>query len=86
MKRLSILVSISIAVIGFPGSQAAQNEEIRGLFSEQVAQSGCCKVRKSPQHPWSKTGRSFAQCEDINKRDGDSIYKSSGNIWWDSSC
>ncbi len=86
MKRFALFVPISIALILAPGAQAAQSDEIRSLFTQQLAQSGCCKVRKSPQHPWSKTGRSFAKCEEINKRDGDSVYKSKGNIWWDRSC
>ena len=86
MKRFAFFVSISIALVVVPGPQAAQNDEIRSLFTQQIAKSGCCKVRKSPQHPWSKTGRSFSQCEKINQRDEDSVYKSKGKIWWDRSC
>ncbi len=86
MKRFSLFVSILTALIAFPGLAAAQNDDIRNLFFEQVAESGCCKVRKSAQHPWSKTGRSFAQCESMNQGDGDSVYNSSGKIWWDRAC
>ena len=86
MKRLSVLVSILAALAVNPASGSMQNDDIRALFSVQVSQSGCCKVRQSAQHPWSKTGRSFAQCDEINKKEGDSIYNSSGQVWWDSSC
>ncbi len=86
MMRFSLLVSILTALVVLPGLAAAQDNDIRGLFFEQVAQSGCCKVRQSAQHPWSKTGRSFAQCESMNQSDNDSVYNSSGKIWWDSSC
>lgn len=86
MKRFSLLVSILPALIVFPGSAAAQNEDIKALFSLEVSQSGCCKVRQSAQHPWSRTGKNLAQCEAMNQSDGDSVYNSSGMIWWDSSC
>ena len=86
MKRLSLFVSILTALIVYPGAGVAQVDAIRDLFSLQVSQSGCCKVRQSAQHPWSKTGRSFSQCEQINQSDKDSIYDSNGKIWWDRSC
>ena len=86
MKRFSVLVSILTALAMSPASGNMQNDDIRALFSVQVSQSGCCKVRQSAQHPWSKTGRSFAQCDKISKKDGDSIHNSSGKVWWDSSC
>ena len=86
MKRFSLFVSILTALIVFPGPGAAQDDDIKALFSLEVAQSGCCKVRQSAQHPWSKTGKSLPQCETMNQSDGDSIYNSSGMIWWDRSC
>lgn len=86
MKRLSLFVSILTTLIVFPGPGSAQTDDIRSLFFEQVAQSGCCKVRKSAQHPWSKTGRNLSQCEAMNQSDGDSVYNSSGKIWWDRAC
>ena len=86
MKRFSLLISILTTLTIIPGFAIAQNNDIKALFTQQVAQSGCCKVRQSAQHPWSKTGKSFSQCKKINKSDGDSIYNSSGKIWWDRSC
>ena len=86
MKHLSFLVSIMATVYTLPGIAGAQNENNETSYSILVAKSGCCKVRKSSKHPWAKTSRSFQQCEDANKADGDGIYKSSGLTWWDRSC
>jgi hypothetical protein len=86
MKRFSLLVSILTTLTVFPGLALAQNDEIKALFTQQIAQSGCCKARQSSQNPWAKTGKSFSQCESSNKDDGDSIYKNSGRFWWDRSC
>ena len=57
-----------------------------GLFTEEVAKSGCCKARKSDKHPWIRNGMGYQQCEDINKSDGDPLFKKSGKYWWDRSC
>ena len=81
-SSISILIMLSVS----SGLAIAQAEKNDALFSQMVAKSGCCKVRKSPQHPWAKTGQSFDQCENINSGDGDKIYKSSGLYWWDRSC
>ncbi len=53
-----------------------------------IAQSGCCKQRKSDNHPWQKNGRSFNQCKELNHSlDGKvSIFQRSGLVWWDAAC
>ena len=86
MKRFSSLISILATLYFSSVSATTQNEDIKALFALQVAKSGCCKVRQSSQHPWAKTGVSFAQCENNNNDDGDSIYNNSGSYWWDRSC
>ena len=86
MKCLSFLVPILLALYSLPGAAVAQNETNDTSFSLLIAKSGCCKVRKSLQHPWAKTSKSFEQCEADNKADGDNIYRSEGLYWWDRAC
>lgn len=87
MKHLSLLVSIMLAVCAMPAAAADQKEENNDpSLSLMVAKSGCCKERRSPQHPWAKIHSDFAQCETGNNNDGDNIYQSTGLYWWDRSC
>ena len=86
MKHLSFLVSIMVTLYTLPGMAVAQNENNETSFSLLVAKAGCCKVRKTDNHPWVKTSISFEQCEDANNAEGDNIYKSTGKYWWDRSC
>ena len=86
MKHLSFLVSIMAALYTLPGAAVAQNENNDTSFSLLVAKSGCCKFRKSHQHPWTKTSKSFEQCEADNNAEGDNIYKREGRYWWDRAC
>ncbi len=85
MKHLSFLVSIMVTLYTLPGIAVAQNENNEPSFSLLVAKAGCCKVRKSSQHPWAKTSMSFEQCK-AKKAKGDEIYQSTGKYWWDRSC
>lgn len=86
MNRLTLLASIMAMLYVFPGLVSAKDLTHAPLFSIKVAKSGCCKVRKSSQHPWAKTNKSFGQCEDFNSSEGDKIYKNTGQYWWDRSC
>ena len=86
MKHLSFLVSIMAILYTFPGIAVAQNEYNETSFSLLVAKAGCCKVRKTSQHPWAKTSMSFEKCKAAKGADGDNIYKSTGKYWWDRSC
>lgn len=86
MKQLSLLVSMMFTVYVLPGLAYAQEENYDSTFSIMVAKSGCCKVRKSPQHPWSKIHNNFVRCEKDNNDDGDNVYQSTGLYWWDRSC
>lgn len=86
MKYLSLLVSIMVTIYAMPAVAADQNETNGTSFSLMVAKSGCCKTRKSPQHPWAKIHNNFDQCEAANNADGDNIYQSTGLYWWDRSC
>jgi len=86
MKHFSLVVSIMTALYVFPSLSIAHNENNDTLFPLTVAKSGCCKVRKSAQHPWVKTSMSYDQCKNANNDDGDKIYKSKGLNWWDRSC
>ena len=87
MKHLSFLVSIMVTLYTFPGIAVAQNENNETSFSLLVARSGCCKARRTIEHPWARTSMSFEQCEAANNaEDGDGIYQSTGRYWWDRSC
>jgi hypothetical protein len=86
MKQFPLSVSMLVAICVFPGFSVAQNEMNLALFSQQVAKSGCCKVRQSTASPWVRNGMSYDQCESINAGEGDRIYQPSGLYWWDRSC
>jgi hypothetical protein len=52
-----------------------------------LAAAGCCKERASPGKPWRRTQRDFDSCKQVNgKEDKDSVFKPSGNFWWDVAC
>ena len=55
MNRLTLLLSIMTTLTIIPGLVSAQILTSDPLFSIEIAKSGCCKARKSPQHPWAKT-------------------------------
>jgi hypothetical protein len=88
MKHLSFLVSIMVTLYTLPGIAVAQNENNETSFSLLVARSGCCKARRTIEHPWARTSMSYEQCEaaNANDPDGDNIYQSTGLTWWDRSC
>lgn len=86
MKHFPLVVSIVTALVVLPSLSIAQHENNNAQFSQMVAKSGCCKVRKSAKHPWVITDISFDQCKNENNNDGDKIYKNSGLYWWDRSC
>lgn len=86
MKYVSLPICLVFAAVFLPASSGAQYTAATDLFSQQVAQSGCCKARQSDKHPWVRNGMGYQQCEDINQSDGDQIFKKSGKYWWDRSC
>ena len=86
MKSISLSACVLTVAVVLPLSAGAQTIGDANLFSTQVAQSGCCKARQSDKHPWVRNGMGYQQCEDINRSDGDKIFKKSGNYWWDRSC
>jgi hypothetical protein len=54
--------------------------------NQLLAVDGCCKVRNSLAERWQQNGASFAQCENLNRKDRDNVLDQRGLVWWDMRC
>ncbi len=54
---------------------------------QQLAISGCCKERRTPNHAWRRSRLAFAECKRRNDRiDRDDVFAPRGLYWWDIGC
>jgi hypothetical protein len=78
MKKILLFIGILLVITIFIATYYSNN-----LF----AISGCCVERSSYSGEWSRNGKDFESCRQLNdERDRDNVFDATGYVWWNVSC